>query len=134
MTITLSNERMALASADTAKLDATPMAKNALDIARLQYADLIVIETGTSRYEFTVLDPVMREGVMRGGVLDAPFVSVKWTGTVIKSAMSDFFDRKVLSCGGRAVFHIVNAPSPHNLLVTSTIVRLFLQRNPAAVG
>ena len=133
MTITLSNELTTTAEADTAKLDVVPIAQKALEVARLHYADLIVIETNASRYEFTVLDPVMREGVLSGGLLGARYVSVKWSGTVIKNVLNDFFDRKVLSCGGRAIFHVVNGHYPNNFLVTSPIVRMFLQRDPAAV-
>ncbi|NOT60359.1 MAG: hypothetical protein HOP19_09060 [Acidobacteria bacterium] len=127
MTITLSNERITMAEARTAKLDGTPIAKKTLEVARLHHADLIVIETHTSRYEFTLLNPVMREGVLSGGVLEARIVSVKWSGTVIRSALNDFFDRKILSCGGRALFHVVNGRYPNNFLVTSPIVRLFVQ-------
>jgi hypothetical protein len=132
MTIALNSQLLTLAEADTARLDA-PLVKKAVEVSRLHYADLIVIETNTSRYEFTVLDPVMREGVLSGGSLAAHLVSVKWSGTVIKNAVSEFFDRKILSCGGRALFHVVNSSYPDNFLVTSPIVRMFLQRNPAAV-
>ena len=129
MTITLSNE-LTTTKEPTMELASLPVTKEAVEVARLKPADLIVLETNASRYEFTVLDPVRREGLLTGGKLAARIVSVKWSGTVIKNTFDDFVDHKILSCGGRAIFHVVNGRYPNNFLVTSTIVRMVLQRDP----
>jgi hypothetical protein len=114
---------------DTMELALSPLTKEAVVIARLNPSDLLVLETNTSRYEFTVLNPVRREGLLTGGKLAAHLISVKWSGTIIKNIFSDIVDQKVLSCGSRAIFHLVKGCYPNNFLVTSPVLRLVLQRN-----
>jgi hypothetical protein len=129
--MTLSNE-WTLAHDDTANLALrVPAAVSdtaALEVARLRSADVILIETRSSVYTFTLFDPAMRQGWLSGGLLETKAVIVKWSGTVIKNAPGEQLDRKLLLCGGRAIFHIVHGSFPNNFLVTSTILRLSLQR------
>jgi hypothetical protein len=46
---------------------------------------------------------------------------------MMKGTPSEQIDRRLLLCGGRAIFHVVHGAYPNNFLMTSTILGLSLQ-------
>jgi len=99
-----------------------------LVMAHLRSTEVIVIETKSSTYTFTLLDPVTRRGLLRGGLLGAGALSVKMSGMIFKDTPEGQFEQTTLCCGGRAIFHITSGSMQNNYLVTSIILGLTRQQ------
>lgn len=103
--------------------NASPKAIAFDDLSR---ADRISVDTKKSNYQFSVLDPAERKGILTGGWLGDETVEAFLSGTM--SDDNSDFSSTGLKTGGRAVFFIETDSHIHRV-ITSLITDLALSRS-----
>jgi len=96
---------------------------------KLSRADTISMQTKKSNYQFSVLDPSNRKGLLSGGSLGDDAIEAFWTGMVSEDSRD--FDTDELKTGGRAVFFVESKTSIRRL-ITSTVTDLAVARAPGS--
>jgi len=103
-----------------------------IDFDKLTRADTISVQTMKSSYQFSVLDPCNRKGLLSGGSLGDHAIEAFLSGTVSDNHRD--FDTAELKTGGRAVFFIESKKSVRRLITSVVtdlaIVRIPLSRTP----
>ena len=99
-----------------------------IDFDKLTRADTISVQTMKSSYQFSVLDPCNRKGLLSGGSLGDYAIEAFLSGMV--SDDRDF-DTAELKTGGRAVFFIESSKTVRRL-ITSVVTDLTVVRIPAS--
>jgi len=92
---------------------------------RLRRADTICMQTTRSNYQFSVIDPSIRKGLLSGGSLGDDTIEAFWTGMV--SEDNGDFDEDKLKTGARAVF-FVESRACIRRFITSTVTDLDVAR------
>src|SRR5215471_15758091 len=80
-----------------------------IDFDKLTGADTISMQTMKNSYQFSVLDPGNRKGLLSGGSLGDHAIEAFLSGTVSDNHQD--FDTAELKTGGRAVFFIESKKS-----------------------
>ena len=88
-------------------------------------ADRVSIQTKKSNYQFSVLDPSHRTGMLTGGFLGDQKVEAVFTGTV--SEDNRVFDSVELTTGARAIF-LVGSENHVQRLITSVITDIAIAK------
>jgi hypothetical protein len=96
---------------------------------KLSRSDTISMQTAKSNYQFSVLDPSMRIGLLSGGSLGDDAIEAFWTGMISEDRRD--FDQDELKTGARAVFFIESKASVKRL-ITSTVTDLSVARTPGS--
>jgi hypothetical protein len=100
-----------------------------IEFDKLSCADTISVQTVKSTYEFSLLDPSNRKGLLSGGSLGNHAIEAFLSGTV--SPDSRDFDMAELKTGARAIFFVESKKSVRRL-ITSVITDLSVARNPVS--
>jgi len=98
-----------------------------IEFDKLSRSDTISVQTTKSNYQFSVLDPSNRKGLLSGGSLGDHAIEAFLSGMV--SDDSRDFDTAELKTGGRAVFFVESKKSVRRL-ITSMVTDLAVERNP----
>ena len=98
-----------------------------IDFDKLTRADTISVQTMKSSYQFSVLDPCNRKGMLSGGSLGDHAIEAFLSGMVSDNHQD--FDTAELKTGGRAVFFIESRKSVRRL-ITSVVTDLAVVRIP----
>jgi hypothetical protein len=91
----------------------------------LSRADTISMQTTKSNYQFSVLDPSIRKGLLSGGSLGDDTIEAFWTGMISEDRRD--FDTDELKTGARAVFFVESKASIRRM-ITSTVIDLSVAR------
>lgn len=105
-----------------------------IDFDKLTRADTISVQTMKSSYQFSVLDPCNRKGLLSGGSLGDHAIEAFLSGMVFDNHRD--FDTAELKTGGRAIFFIESRKSVRRLITSVVtdlaVVRIPVSRTPAA--
>jgi len=100
-----------------------------IEFDKLSCADTISVQTLKSSYQFSLLDPSNRKGLLSGGSLGDEGIEAFLSGMV--SDDSREFETTELKTGARAVF-FVESKKIVRRLITSVITDLAVARNPVS--
>jgi hypothetical protein len=89
-------------------------------------ADRISVQTKNSNYQFSVLDPSERKGMLTGGLLGDEIMEAVLNGTMSEHHVD--FDSRELKTGARAVFFI-ETKNHVRRLITSVITDIALVKD-----
>lgn len=90
--------------------------------------DRISVQTKKSNYQFSVLDPSNRKGMLTGGLLGDQIIEAVFTGTISEDKSA--FNSSELKTGARAVF-FVESKNQVRRLITSVITDIAIAKDYA---